>query len=422
MSNSLFNIPTNLLESASTVLLREASWRVSIKTKNGRKMIVVGAANAAAAKKAAQSNKISGTVESATRLEEDFDGYVLELARMNDEEFEEHLNESTITEGLGQKLSLRFTSGKRRQALDQKLDSKKGLTDAQKGFATQQVQSTAKKIPGVIARKEALSADMAKHETDKKKLQNAFTRARNKVKKDGLADGKSPAEISLGLSAVEKRPPYVPAPKGKNKDDFHTRRLKHNAEVTHTQSHLNHTTDYQKHLEGKLSKYSSQEKNLGAHSERLQKIRDRVPSSSKVGKPTLGSGMSKEERLKKLGRQVKIKEDVSVLLSVIKDEILREYITEESIQTLSQGLIYECDTEGASALLNDFLTEGIRKIHTEHGVNGKHCTVHRDSEWNEYVVKHHTNGVHSKKADYHTNDKDDAINTAKHWASDSKLR
>lgn len=39
--------------------------------------------------------------------------------------------------------------------------------------------------------------------------------------------------------------------------------------------------------------------------------------------------------------------------------------------------------------------------------------VYRDSEWDEYVVKYYVGQAHVLKADYHTNDKADAIGSAK---------
>jgi hypothetical protein len=44
---------------------------------------------------------------------------------------------------------------------------------------------------------------------------------------------------------------------------------------------------------------------------------------------------------------------------------------------------------------------------------GAIAKVYRDPEWNEYVVKYFNhNGVHMDASDYHTNDKQDALNTA----------
>lgn len=43
----------------------------------------------------------------------------------------------------------------------------------------------------------------------------------------------------------------------------------------------------------------------------------------------------------------------------------------------------------------------------------KTAKVYKDHEWNEYRVKHFTNGKHHQDADYHTDDADDAHNTAK---------
>lgn len=62
------------------------------------------------------------------------------------------------------------------------------------------------------------------------------------------------------------------------------------------------------------------------------------------------------------------------------------------------------------------VTEALKLIGTHE--EGRHkATVHRDAEWNEYRVKVHTDGVHQKESDYHTDDKQDAHDTAKHIVS-----
>jgi len=44
------------------------------------------------------------------------------------------------------------------------------------------------------------------------------------------------------------------------------------------------------------------------------------------------------------------------------------------------------------------------------------AVVYRDSEWQEYRVKLIARGVHQKDSDYHTDDRDDAMMTAKSMA------
>lgn len=47
--------------------------------------------------------------------------------------------------------------------------------------------------------------------------------------------------------------------------------------------------------------------------------------------------------------------------------------------------------------------------------SGTHkATIHKDTDTGEYKVKFHTDGKHLKDADYFTDEKDDAIGTAKH--------
>lgn len=56
----------------------------------------------------------------------------------------------------------------------------------------------------------------------------------------------------------------------------------------------------------------------------------------------------------------------------------------------------------------------LRKIHTATG-SDKVAKVYRDVEWNEYRVIYYLNGQKLNGADYHTDDKADAINTANLW-------
>lgn len=41
--------------------------------------------------------------------------------------------------------------------------------------------------------------------------------------------------------------------------------------------------------------------------------------------------------------------------------------------------------------------------------------IYRDTVWNEYIVHFYLNGEHQDEADYHTDDKEDAKDTARHW-------
>lgn len=62
------------------------------------------------------------------------------------------------------------------------------------------------------------------------------------------------------------------------------------------------------------------------------------------------------------------------------------------------------------------LDEGLKLIDTHTSKSGKKVAkVYKDSEWGEHRVKHFTDGKHHVNADYHTDDKTDANDTAKHW-------
>jgi hypothetical protein len=80
------------------------------------------------------------------------------------------------------------------------------------------------------------------------------------------------------------------------------------------------------------------------------------------------------------------------------------------------------DTKKEDTLIsfNDFikeekLNEGLRLVatHGVHGAGSKSAKVYKNNEFGEYQVKHYTNGEHHKDADYHTDDKQDANETAK---------
>lgn len=56
----------------------------------------------------------------------------------------------------------------------------------------------------------------------------------------------------------------------------------------------------------------------------------------------------------------------------------------------------------------------MRKIAEFSWPNGNKTKVYRNAEWEEWVVKfYNSQGVHMDASDYHTNDKQDALDTAR---------
>ena len=47
--------------------------------------------------------------------------------------------------------------------------------------------------------------------------------------------------------------------------------------------------------------------------------------------------------------------------------------------------------------------------------------IYRDAEWNEYRVKFYINGAYQENADFHTDSKRDAFDTARHWVNQSDV-
>lgn len=68
-----------------------------------------------------------------------------------------------------------------------------------------------------------------------------------------------------------------------------------------------------------------------------------------------------------------------------------------------------------------YVAEGMRLISTHENGN-RTAKVYKDSEWGEHRVKFYTDGNHHKEADYHTDDKSDATDTAKHWIKQGNVQ
>jgi len=57
--------------------------------------------------------------------------------------------------------------------------------------------------------------------------------------------------------------------------------------------------------------------------------------------------------------------------------------------------------------------EAMRLIKTYKAKDGNYTKVYRNIEWDEYIVHFYNHqGVHMEAADYHTDDKQDALSTA----------
>ena len=49
------------------------------------------------------------------------------------------------------------------------------------------------------------------------------------------------------------------------------------------------------------------------------------------------------------------------------------------------------------------------------GSHGRAAVVYRDAEWNEYRIRFHEWWEYLPQADYHTDDRQDALGTAANW-------
>ena len=64
----------------------------------------------------------------------------------------------------------------------------------------------------------------------------------------------------------------------------------------------------------------------------------------------------------------------------------------------------------------DALDEGTRLI-GRHEAGNKSVAVYRDTDWGEFIVRFYVDDEWDEDSDYHTDDKQDAFDTAKHWLS-----
>jgi len=68
----------------------------------------------------------------------------------------------------------------------------------------------------------------------------------------------------------------------------------------------------------------------------------------------------------------------------------------------------------------NIVNESSLRLLKTHGAGAKTAKVYRDSDSNEFRVRHYTSGLHHEPSYYFTNDLEDAHATAQYWTNDSK--
>lgn len=91
----------------------------------------------------------------------------------------------------------------------------------------------------------------------------------------------------------------------------------------------------------------------------------------------------------------------------------------------SKLYLKESEGSGVAVTKDKVVTESAitvveAKLLQTHTNGNKSAKVYGKDENGEHVVKFHKGGVHQKNADYHTDDKEDAHGTAKHWVNSVK--
>lgn len=93
---------------------------------------------------------------------------------------------------------------------------------------------------------------------------------------------------------------------------------------------------------------------------------------------------------------------------------------ESSAERVLQGLLpgsVSVHLHAAQTLARSGARDAQRLIDTVYSSDGKVTVkVYRDTDWEEFVCKMWVNGAYQSAADYHTDDKGDALSTAKDMA------
>lgn len=91
--------------------------------------------------------------------------------------------------------------------------------------------------------------------------------------------------------------------------------------------------------------------------------------------------------------------------------------------------VEEGDDKEAKKKLNESLSDDVlivegkstKRLVKQETEGDKSYKLYRDADWEEFVVQFFKKGVHQSKADYHTDDKGDAQDTAKYFLKNPKL-
>lgn len=59
----------------------------------------------------------------------------------------------------------------------------------------------------------------------------------------------------------------------------------------------------------------------------------------------------------------------------------------------------------------------MKRLVSKKTVGNRSIKVYRDTDWNEFLIQFFENGQHQSDADYHTDDSEDAQDTAAKWLS-----
>ena len=62
----------------------------------------------------------------------------------------------------------------------------------------------------------------------------------------------------------------------------------------------------------------------------------------------------------------------------------------------------------------------MKRLVSKKTVGNRSIKVYRDTDWNEFLIQFFENGQHQADADYHTDDAEDARDTAGKWLSGSQ--
>lgn len=98
------------------------------------------------------------------------------------------------------------------------------------------------------------------------------------------------------------------------------------------------------------------------------------------------------------------------------DDFIESRVREDSMSRIRQESVSSQHMESADTELTE-----ARRLVMQDDDGAKSFKIYKDLDWGEYVVQFFVNGRHMPEADYHTDDKNDAVGTANYFLNNNRV-